>query len=342
MDIASGELVAVLGASGSGKTTLLRVVAGFLRPQAGDVLVDQRIVAGPHQWIPPERRGVGIVPQEGALFPHLDVFGNIAFGLRGSPKAQVMQRVEELLELVGLTGFAKRRPQELSGGQQQRVALARALAPQPSLICLDEPFAALDTALRTRLSADVRRILHTAGTTVLMVTHDQQEALSMADRVAVIRSGRIMQIDSPTHLYREPIDPEVARLVGEVVELPAQRTSVTRAITALGSVRVQRPTDLADHVGSGGMVMLRPEQLALSRRSAGDGCAGHIIAVSFHGAEVLIEVRLGSRSTPAADTEVVSLRLPMTAITELPQVGALVRVEATGTGRFYPGTPTSP
>ena len=188
LEVASGELVAVLGASGSGKTTLLRVLAGFMRPSAGRVEFGDRLVAGPGAWVPPERRRVGIVPQEGALFPHLDVRGNVAFGLGRRPRDS--GRVDEVLDLVGMSAFREARPQELSGGQQQRVALARALAPEPDVILLDEPFSALDAALRVRLRGDVREVLDRLGTTTVLVTHDQEEALSMADRVAPIDFGR--------------------------------------------------------------------------------------------------------------------------------------------------------
>jgi ABC-type Fe3+/spermidine/putrescine transport system ATPase subunit len=180
LDVIDGHLTAVVGASGCGKTTLLRTIAGFVAPDAGTVSIDGQVVAGRGVHVPPERRGVTLVPQEGALFPHLDVASNVAFGLT---RRQPRTRVAELLELVGLAGMETRRPHELSGGQQQRVALARALAPEPRLVLLDEPFSALDAGLRESVRAEVRRVLRRAGTTALLVTHDQDEALSVADSV---------------------------------------------------------------------------------------------------------------------------------------------------------------
>ena len=189
MEVEQREFVTILGPSGSGKTTLLRAIAGYLRPATGTVTIAGTIASNERTWLPPERRRIGIVPQEGALFPHLDVAGNIAFGLRDKKEARA--RVAEMLEMVDLLGLEKARPHELSGGQQQRVALARALAPAPSLVLLDEPFSALDVSLRIDVRTEVRRLLADIGTTAILVTHDQEEALSMADRVAVMSSGRI-------------------------------------------------------------------------------------------------------------------------------------------------------
>ncbi|MFE0426296.1 ABC transporter ATP-binding protein, partial [Streptomyces sp. NPDC058953] len=178
-------------------------------------------VSGPGVRLPPERRGIGIVAQEGALFPHLSVLRNVAFGLRGLPRGERRGRAADLLELVGLGGYGDRMPHELSGGQQQRVALARALAPRPALVLLDEPFSALDSSLRAGLRADVRAALRTAGATALLVTHDQEEALSTADRVAVIRAGRVAQCGSPGDVFERPSDRCIATFVGEAVLLRA-------------------------------------------------------------------------------------------------------------------------
>src|SRR5690606_19602670 len=206
--------------------------AGFVAPDAGTVSIDGTVVAGAGVHVPPEKRGVTLVPQEGALFPHLDVAGNIAFGL---PRKASRTRVDELLDLVGLSGMAARRPHELSGGQQQRVALARALAPKPKLVLLDEPFSALDAGLRESVRAQVRRALRLAGTTALLVTHDQDEALSVADSVAVLAGGTVAMHDSPERVYAAPTDLGVARFIGQVVELPA-RALGREASTALGAV----------------------------------------------------------------------------------------------------------
>ena len=214
------SLTAVLGPSGCGKTTLLRLVAGFLSPHEGTIGFDDRVVAGPGASIPPQQRRVGYVPQEGALFPHLDVAANIGFGL---PKAQRgSERVAEMLDLVELPrAYAERAPDELSGGQQQRVALARALAPAPTVVLLDEPFSSLDAALRVSTGRAVARALRATGTTAVLVTHDQDEALSLADQVAVMRDGRLVQADRPRDLYSTPADAEVAQFVGGAAILPA-------------------------------------------------------------------------------------------------------------------------
>lgn len=219
--VPEGELLAVLGPSGCGKTTLLRVLAGLMGATAGRVeLAGRRVVDGPH-GVPPERRRVGLVPQDASLFPHLDVAENIGFGL--DPKRirlpfgrrrAVPERVAELLQLVGIPELAHRMPSELSGGQAQRVALARALAPEPDLVLLDEPFSALDAALRTRLRTDVRDILRDSGATGLLVTHDQDEALSTADRIAVLDAGRIVQCGTPEEVYARPATAWVAQFVG--------------------------------------------------------------------------------------------------------------------------------
>ncbi|MFH8619316.1 ABC transporter ATP-binding protein [Streptomyces sp. NPDC017979] len=290
LTVGAGELAAVLGPSGCGKTTLLRVIAGFVAPDSGEVALGERIVSGPGVHVPPERRGVGIVAQEGALFPHLSVARNVAFGLTGAKRAERAARTAEMLELVGLGAYGDRMPHELSGGQQQRVALARALAPRPALVLLDEPFSALDSALRAGLRSDVRAALRTAGATAVLVTHDQEEALSTADRVAVVRDGRIAQCGTPEELYHRPADPWVASFVGDAVLLAGTADAGT-ATTALGAVRV----------GAGasgeGTVVLRPEQLRLhpvneaaEATEAADATPtahGQITEVRFHGHDAL-------------------------------------------------------
>jgi iron(III) transport system ATP-binding protein len=235
--VPQGSLTAVLGPSGCGKTTLLRLVAGFLSPQAGTIRFDDRVVADQSSVTPPQERRVGYVPQEGALFPHLDVAANIGFGL---PKAQRRSaRVAEMLDLVELPrSYAERAPHELSGGQQQRVALARALAPAPSVVLLDEPFSSLDASLRVSTGRAVSHALRTTGTTAVLVTHDQDEALSLADQVAVMRRGRLVQADRPRDLYRTPADADVARFVGGAAILPAT-VAAGIARCALGEAPVQ-------------------------------------------------------------------------------------------------------
>ncbi|GLF97746.1 ABC transporter ATP-binding protein [Streptomyces yaizuensis] len=292
LTVEEGELAAVLGPSGCGKTTLLRVIAGFLRPDAGEIAVGGRTVGGPGVHLPPERRGIGIVAQEGALFPHLNVVRNVAFGLRGLPRAERGRRAAELLELVGLGGYGDRMPHELSGGQQQRVALARALAPRPALVLLDEPFSALDSSLRAGLRADVRTALRAAGATALLVTHDQEEALSTADRVAVIRAGTVAQSGTPRELYERPADPWVAAFVGEAVLLPATATAgASHAGTALGRIQLTAPAGTTT-----GTVVLRPEQLRLT--DTADAAPGRVTEVRYHGHDTLVLLELASLPEP--------------------------------------------
>src|SRR5450830_2080615 len=258
LSVSSGSLVAILGPSGSGKTTLLRLLCGFERGDAGTIQINGQRVSGPGVFVPSERRHIGYVPQEGALFPHLSVAENIVFGLsRQLRKAH--HRVAELLELVGLPGdFANRSPHSLSGGQQQRVALARALAPAPALVLLDEPFSSLDAALRVETRQAVAQALEAAHATAVLVTHDQSEALSMGSEVAVLWDGRLIQVASPAVLYRHPVDAQLASFVGEAVLLAGlvEHGTVKCALGAL---------PLMAAVPAGPVqVLLRPEQLRLS------------------------------------------------------------------------------
>ncbi|MFC7218283.1 ABC transporter ATP-binding protein [Streptomyces polyrhachis] len=308
LSVPAGALTALLGPSGCGKTTLLRVIAGFLPADAGTVTVGGRVLTGPGVHLPPERRQVGIVPQEGALFPHLSVARNVAFGLTGpgAPgRGERRARTEEMLELVGLAGYGARMPHELSGGQQQRIALARALAPRPALVLLDEPFNALDTALRAELRADVRAALRATGATALLVTHDQQEALSTADLVAVVRGGRIAQCAAPQELYRSPADPWVAGFVGDAVLLPAVAAEGS-ASTALGRVALRPGTGGGGGTGSGGgegdkggegTVLLRPEQLRLTAAESAQ-VSGTVEDVCFYGHDAMVTVRVAELEQP--------------------------------------------
>ncbi|GGT80099.1 ABC transporter ATP-binding protein [Streptomyces lateritius] len=299
LSVPGGSFAALLGPSGCGKTTLLRIVAGFLRPDAGTVTVGGRTLAGPGTHVPPERRRVGIVPQEGALFPHLSVARNVAFGLfgqghgegRGQDRAGRRDRTERMLELVGLGGYGDRMPHELSGGQQQRVALARALAPGPQLVLLDEPFNALDSALRAGVRADVRAALKATGATALLVTHDQQEALSTADLVAVVRDGRVAQCATPQELYRHPADPWVAGFVGDAVLLPGT-VADGAADTALGRLPLA-----GEHAPARGTVLLRPEQLRLVAPESAPA-HGTVTEVSFHGHDAMVTVAVDGVATP--------------------------------------------
>jgi iron(III) transport system ATP-binding protein len=285
LTVPAGTTTAVLGGSGNGKTTLLRVVAGFLRPDAGQVFIGGRAVAGPGTWVPPERRGVGYVRQEGGLFPHLSVAGNIAFGLPW-PRRRHRGRVLELLDLVGLPAeMADRSPDRLSGGQQQRVALARALAPSPDLVLLDEPFSSLDTSLREATRVATARALRATGATAVLVTHDQDEALSFADEVAILGGGRFRQADRPGEVYRNPADAEVARFLGDAVFLDGT-VAAGRVACRLGTLPVR------GRVPDGAVeVMLRPEQLAL--RAPGDGpLEATVRSVTYFGHDALVDLDL--------------------------------------------------
>ncbi len=269
-----GQLTALLGPSGCGKTTLLRLIAGFEQPDDGLILLNGRPVAGAGIAIPPEQRRVGMVFQEYALFQHLNVSENIAFGLQSS-KRQKTARVQEMLNLVGLEGYGARMPHELSGGQQQRVALARALAPNPDVILLDEPFSNLDTALRSQVRAEVRAILKRTQATCIFVTHDQEEALSLADNVAVMLDGHILQIAPPQVLYHHPVNRAVAAFVGESNFLTGEAQGAV-ATCALGALRLQnRLTGPVD-------ILIRPEALQLTPVH-NDGVHARVIWREFYG-----------------------------------------------------------
>lgn len=283
-----GEFLALLGPSGCGKTTMLRLIAGFESPDAGTIEIGGRCVATPQRGEPPEHRQAGMVFQDAALFPHLRVEENIAFGL--PRRAERRQQVEDALQLVGLTGLHRRYPHELSGGQQQRVALARALAPRPEIILLDEPFSNIDATLRSELRAEVRQILNAAGATTLLVTHDQEEALSLADRVAVMWGGRIVQEGPPEELYYRPVNRQVAGFVGDSQFLPGVAEG-RRVVCELGELP-------AYGTGNGVVdVMIRPETLRLIRPSAEIKANATVLTRLFFGHDQLMQVRLDSGST---------------------------------------------
>jgi iron(III) transport system ATP-binding protein len=290
LTVAAGLLLALLGPSGCGKTTLLRLVAGFETPDSGEIRIKGQPIANKTTFVEPEARHVGMVFQDYALFPHLNVADNIGFGLKRGDQG----RVYEMLTLVGLDGFGRRMPYELSGGQQQRVALARALAPSPDIVLLDEPFSNLDTALRAQVRADVRTILREAGTTAVFVTHDQEEALSLADEVGVMLDGHIIQVAEPQHLYQHPVNPAVATFVGEANFLPGEASGQMVAC-ALGQLKLFQPTHGPVEV------MIRPEGLHL--RESADGAA-QVIWREFYGHDQRIGLRLddGSALIARADS----------------------------------------
>ncbi|NHA69251.1 ABC transporter ATP-binding protein [Phycicoccus flavus] len=313
--VPSGTTTAVLGPSGCGKTTLLRVVGGFMRPDAGEVRLGGDVVAGPGTWVPPERRGLGYVAQEGNLFPHLTVAANITYGLPRRERKDAA-RVGELLELVGLPGdHGSRRPDQLSGGQQQRVALARALARRPRVVLLDEPFSALDPELRVATRDAVASALAAERATVVLVTHDQAEALSFADQVAIMHEGRITQAGPPAEVYRAPSDRRSAVSLGEACFL-AGRTGDGIVTCALGALPVPGTTGTREVE-----LLIRPEQLHLGADGSG-GCPARVVRTEFFGHDALVELRLETADGPVLRARTVG---PAT-----PAVGSRVAVTVEG------------
>ncbi|MET9079764.1 ABC transporter ATP-binding protein [Streptomyces sp. NPDC004232] len=281
LTVEDGALACVLGPSGCGKSTLLRIVAGFHPATRGTVTLHGRVLDDGRTRVPAERRRIGYVPQDGALFPHLTVAANIGFGL---PRAGRRERVGDMLGLVGLDGLADRHPHQLSGGQQQRVALARALAPAPQLLLLDEPFAALDAALRTELRTEVAATLRRAGATAILVTHDVDEALAFADTIAVMRDGRIVQADTPHTLYHHPADADIARALGEANLLPAKPAD-GYATTEFGPLSLTIDTERGD-----GVVMLRPHQLRMTSEPGPHTVRARVAACLFRGHDHRVEL----------------------------------------------------
>ena len=282
-----GAIGCLLGPSGCGKTTVLRCIAGFEGVQAGEIRLAGRVVSGPGVTLPPEKRRIGMVFQDYALFPHLSVAANIAFGLHGAPRAERTERVRELGELVGLSAALDKYPHEISGGQQQRVALARALAPRPELLLLDEPFSNLDVDLRERLSLEVREIIKASGATAVLVTHDQQEAFAMADEIGILHEGRIQQWDNPYNLYHRPANRFVADFVGQGVFLPAKALGAGQVEIELGVLKG------AEVPGNGGRleVLLRPDDVIHDDAAP---TRAEVLHKAFRGAEILYTLRLES------------------------------------------------
>jgi iron(III) transport system ATP-binding protein len=320
LHVPSRSLTALLGPSGCGKTTLLRLIAGFEDPDTGWIAVGDRTVTGAGRAVPARRRGIGFVPQEGGLFPHLSVAANVTFGL---PRRERRDpgRVRDLLALVGLdAALAERHPHQLSGGQQQRVALARALAPRPSLVLLDEPFSSLDAALREDTRQAVAEALRASGATAVLVTHDQAEALSMADQVAVMRAGRLVQLADPQTLYRHPLDLDIATFVGDAVVLDADVRGGL-AHCALGVLPLEQPCPEGPI-----RILLRPEQVQLGERTDATPTA-RVHSVDFYGhdARVLLDLPSGLRVTARLDGHA------------LPADGAEVSLSVTGAALAFPG-----
>jgi iron(III) transport system ATP-binding protein len=281
--VEDGEIFALLGPSGCGKTTTLRCIAGFEAADAGTVVLQDRLLTGPGVHVPPEQRGVGLVFQDFALFPHLTVLENVMFGLPKKPAANRERRAREALKMVGLEGYDDRAPHHLSGGQQQRVALARTLAPQPGLILLDEPFSNLDALLRQGTRQEVRTLLKEQGMSAVLVTHDQEEALSFADRIGVMRRGQIEQVGTPEDVYYQPRTLFVAQFLGRTNLLLSQAAGL-EADTPLGRVSLNRSAE--------GTVLLsmRPEHLTLDMPGQDAGCVGQVVGRAFKGHDITYEV----------------------------------------------------
>jgi iron(III) transport system ATP-binding protein len=292
-----GTVGCLLGPSGCGKTTVLRAIAGFEPLLAGEIRLDGALVGSARQQVPPEQRRIGMVFQDHALFPHLSVAANVAFGLRGQPDAA--RRVREMLETVGLGGSGERYPHELSGGQQQRVALARALAPSPRLLLLDEPFSNLDIELRERLGGELRTLLKAAGTTALLVTHDQHEAFAIADEIGIMSGGRIQQWASAYNLYHRPANRFVADFVGQGAFLPGRVQRGQHIQMELGTLDSPEPIRCTEHgdlcdAGCGVDVLLRPDDVVHDDASP---VTAEVLAKAFRGAEFLYTLRLASGHT---------------------------------------------
>jgi iron(III) transport system ATP-binding protein len=284
-----GAVVALLGPSGCGKTTLLRTLSGLERPDTGEVRLAGRLVAGPAVHVPPEKRQIGMVFQDWALFPHLRVAQNVAYGLRGAERRG--PRVAEVLEMVGLAGMGDRQPATLSGGQQQRVALARSLAPRPQVLLLDEPFSNLDSTLRTQVRGEVHQLLAELGVTTVFVTHDQEEAFVLGDEVAVMHGGRIVQQATPAELYARPVNPWVARFVGDANMVAGDGVD-DRALTALGTI------PLASATNGPVQVLLRPEELRLDPPDSGSaGTTATVELREYYGHDTVYLVRPDGAST---------------------------------------------
>jgi len=297
-----GAIGCLLGASGCGKTTVLRCIAGFEPPRRGEIVLSGERVSAPGLMVPPERRRIGMVFQDFALFPHLSVAHNIAFGLRAWPAAARTARVRELAELVRLEASIEQYPHELSGGQQQRVAVARALAPRPDLLLLDEPFSNLDVELREQLSVEVRDVIKASGATAVLVTHDQQEAFAMADEIGIMNEGRIAQWDSPYRLYHEPVNRFVADFVGQGVFLPAKVLNAHRVEIELGVLDGAVPHACrqgCDACGRGCLadVLLRPDDVVHDDASS---MKAEVVKKAFRGADILYTLRLDSGRTVLA------------------------------------------
>lgn len=292
LDVAPGEVVCLLGPSGCGKSTLLRVSAGLERPTAGRVLINDREVAGPNAFVPPEKRGVGLMFQDFALFPHLTILENVAFGLKALPKHDAEAASRTILKRVGLEGYADAYPHTLSGGQQQRVALARAIVPRPSVMLMDEPFSGLDVQLRETIQEETLSLLRETRATTMIVTHHPEEALRLGDRIAVMRTGRIVQVGQAEDLYQRPAELFVARLFSEVNEATFQ-VSDGAIETPLGRFKVKDRENGA-HV----VLCLRQQSIQISADLKAEGLSGRVLHVKFLGDDAWLDVGVAGFEDP--------------------------------------------
>jgi iron(III) transport system ATP-binding protein len=290
IDISPSEVLCLLGPSGCGKSTLLRVAAGIERPSSGRILLDGQEVAGPDNFVPPEKRGIGLMFQDFALFPHLSLLDNVAFGLKSLTRSEAKREARAALERVGLAHYASEYPHILSGGEQQRVALARAIAPRPSVLLMDEPFSGLDSRLREQMREETLAILHETRATAIVVTHDAEEAMRMGDRVALMRQGRIVQTGKALDLYRAPKDILTARTFSDLNELAA-RIEGGNAATPLGRFAANGVPDGADAI-----VCVRQRGVRL--RGAGQGVPGRVLDARFLGDVALVEVAVQGLDAP--------------------------------------------
>lgn len=300
LSVVEGEILALLGESGSGKTTLLRLIAGFERQDAGEICIGEEVVASPNIFVQPEHRKVGMVFQEYALFPHLTVEANIQFGLHNWKRTDREARLQEVLQWVNIQGLEKKYPHQLSGGQQQRVALARALAPQPSLLLLDEPFSNLDVQLKDQVREEVRRTIKLAGTTAIFVTHDVKDALSTADSIAVLKDGQLQQLGTPEQLYQSPTNVYVANFFGKINLLKARQEG-SGFHTALGFLA----GTVGANRGFSGLICVRPEEIEICP-SHDSSMKGKIASIHYFGdhLQLLLEVNTELRLWVKAPTNV--------------------------------------
>lgn len=328
LTIPSGSFAALLGPSGCGKTTLLRTIAGLVRPSSGAIRFGKQLVSVSSLVLPPHKRNIGYLPQEGGLFPHLSVGENVGFAL--SKNLSDLDRksvIEEMLELVGLTGYAARKPHQLSGGQQTRVALARALALRPAIVLLDEPFSNLDHALRAEVSGEVVSLLKKSKTTSLMVTHDREDALVSADLIALMRDGQVVQSGTPEGVYMDPVSADIAESTGDILELPARRLMKKRA-------KLLSPLHLVTGKTSGeieaGSILIRPEEIRVHEKKAGLPTA-KITQINYYGHDAVLELALPGYSK--------EIKVRVTGPLQF-EVGKTVALEHVGPIRWVSKKPT--